>query len=453
MLDNIIAKKLGVFSDIIDSKKSYLSYDPTTNYNIIELYLKKETNLSCPNCNSTDIFIRSSKTSKVKTATADMNKVFVNVHRRIYKCSNGHSFIQDNPISPENRKLSIMLDVRILNALRDKSKTYSTIAKEFNVSPTYVVNLFDSKVDLKRLTLPTVLCIDEVYAKKLVKYSYCCVLYAPQWKKIVDILNTRHKLDLIDYFARISKEEKDKVEYISMDLWDSYKEMAKICLPKAKICADPFHVVKNLQVCFQKIRIQVMNKYKYLKYSGDNYYWLYKKFWKFLVIDISKLPSTPIRVTKSGMMMTKYQIVDCMLTLSDTLKLAYELKEDYRNFVATATIDTAEYELNELIIKFKNAHISVYSSFIKILISWHNEIVNSFNTINGHKITNGPMERVNRDIKTIFSLAFGSSNFNRVRNRVIFSINEDAPILPYRKSNTNKKVGKTRGKYIKRKEK
>ena len=151
--------------------------------------------------------------------------------------------------------------------------------------------------------------------------------------------------------------------------------------------------------------------------------------------------------------MTKYQIVDCMLTLSDTLKLAYELKEDYRNFVATATIDTAEYELNELIIKFKNAHISVYSSFIKILISWHNEIVNSFNTINGHKITNGPMERVNRDIKTIFSLAFGSSNFNRVRNRVIFSINEDAPILPYRKSNTNKKVGKTRGKYIKRKEK
>ena len=78
---------------------------------------------------------------------------------------------------------------------------------------------------------------------------------------------------------------------------------------------------------------------------------------------------------------------------------------------------------------------------------WHDEIVNSFYRINGHKITNGPMERVNRDIKTIFGISFGSSNFIRVRNRVIFCINEDAPILPYSKKTTNKRVGKIRGKY------
>ena len=136
-----------------------------------------------------------------------------------------------------------------------------------------------------------------------------------------------------------------------------------------------------------------------------------------------------------------------MLTLSDKLKLAYELKEEYRNFVATATIETAEHELNKLIIKFKEAHISEYSNFIKIMDDWHDEIVNSFYRINGHKITNGPMERVNRDIKTIFGISFGSSNFIRVRNRVIFCINEDAPILPYSKNTTNKRVGKIRGKY------
>ena len=61
------------------------------------------------------------------------------------------------------------------------------------------------------------------------------------------------------------------------------------------------------------------------------------------------------------------------------------------------------------------------------------------------------MERVNRDIKTIFGISFGSTNFVRVRNRVIFCINEDAPILPYNKSITNKRVGKSRGKYNKKK--
>ena len=447
MLDNIIVKKLGIITNVIDLEKSYMSYDSTTCYNIIEMYLKKEDSLYCDVCGSNEIITRGTKCSLVKTATEDMNNIIVNVHRRQYKCSCGRTFLQDNPLSPSNRKITVMMDVHILNALRDKTKTYSSVAKEFGVSPTYVVNLFDYKVDLKRLTLPKVLCIDEVYAKKLAKYSYCFVLYAPQWKKIVDIINTRHKLNLIDYFSRISIEEKSNVEFISMDLWDSYKDVAKLCFPKAKISADPFHFVKNLTMAFQKIRIQVMKKYESLKRSGDNYYWLYKKFWKFLIMDLSKIEPVPIKVSKSGMYMTKYQIVSCMLTLSDKLKLAYELKEEYRNFVATATIETAEHELNQLIIKLKEAHISEYSNFIKIMNDWHDEIVNSFYRINGHKITNGPMERVNRDIKTIFGISFGSSNFIRVRNRVIFCINEDAPILPYSKKTTNKRVGKIRGKY------
>lgn len=106
------------------------------------------------------------------------------------------------------------------------------------------------------MSLPTVLCIDEVYAKRLVKNSYCCVLYAPQWRKIVDVIDSRRKFDLIDYFSRIPMQEKNKVEFVSMDLWDSYRDVMKKCLPKAKISADPFHVVKNLVQCFQKIRIK-----------------------------------------------------------------------------------------------------------------------------------------------------------------------------------------------------
>ena len=119
----------------------------------------------------------------------------------------------------------------------------------------YLIDLFDRKVDIKRQHLPQVLCIDEVYAKKLAKYSYCCVLYSPQLRKIIDVLDSRRKIDLVDYFAKIPIDEKNKVKFISMDLWDSYREIAKLCLPNAKISADPFHVVKNLTECFTKIRI------------------------------------------------------------------------------------------------------------------------------------------------------------------------------------------------------
>lgn len=182
-----------------------------------------------------------------------------------------------------------------------------------------------------------------------------------------------------------------------------------------------------------------MNKYRHLKYEKSNYYWLFKKFWRFLTIDFSKLSCNPIKVTKSGQYMTKYKIRDYMLSLDSKLKAAYELKEEYRNFVATSNINNAEFELDDLIIKFKEAHILEYSSFIKILINWHDEIINSFNKVNGHKITNGPIKRINRDIKLIFSNSFGSTNFIRMRNCIMFCINENSPVLAIKKKNTSRR--------------
>ena len=129
MLDNIIVKKLGIITNVIDLEKSYMSYDSTTCYNIIELYLKKENNVYCDSCGSNEIITRGTKCSEIKTATEDMHNIIVKVHRRQYKCSCGRSFLQNNPLSPSNRKITVTMDVHILNALRDKTKTYSSVAK------------------------------------------------------------------------------------------------------------------------------------------------------------------------------------------------------------------------------------------------------------------------------------------------------------------------------------
>ena len=47
MLDLIIVKKLLISANLADLKKSYISFDSNTLYNIIELYLNKENNLVC----------------------------------------------------------------------------------------------------------------------------------------------------------------------------------------------------------------------------------------------------------------------------------------------------------------------------------------------------------------------------------------------------------------------
>lgn len=41
----------------------------------------------------------------------------------------------------------------------------------------------------------------------------------------------------------------------------------------------------------------------------------------------------------------------------------------------------------------------------------------------GVRISNSPMKRANRDIKTLFRLSFGSKNFKRMRNRIMYVMN------------------------------
>ncbi len=129
--------------------------------------------------------IKGYRSNQIKSTTLDSKNVIFHVHRRVYKCECGYNFTQDNPISYENKRISVQKEIIILNSWRDKTKTYSFVAKEYNVSVSYVINLFDTKVDLRRLILPPVLCIDEVYAKKLVKNSYCCELFSPPDKTFI----------------------------------------------------------------------------------------------------------------------------------------------------------------------------------------------------------------------------------------------------------------------------
>ncbi len=51
--------------------------------------------------------------------------------------------------------------------------------------------------------------------------------------------------------------------------------------------------------------------------------------------------------------------------------------------------------------KFQIAQINEYIPFWKLLKNRRIEIINSFNYVDGKKVSNGPMERAIQDIKTI----------------------------------------------------
>ena len=434
-MDKESISRLGLdYINGIDSENSDEIYDPTTNNHIIILRLLKDSHLSCPHCGLVNSFIsKGSKSQFLYHSSANENNIKIKLMRRVYLCECGHSFKEPNPFLTLKRKNTLQREFKILESLRDINKSFTDVANEFNISTTSVINTFDAKVDIKRQTLTEVLCVDEVYSKHCGYHKYCFITYSPQLDKILDVLPSRNKEDLCGYFGNIPITERNRVKYFSMDLYDVYRQVAELCFPNALVCADHFHVIKNLGDNFNKARIRIMKKYENKKNQNDSWYWLYKKYWKKLLKAPHKLGYKKYKVTKSGMYLDDHQVVDYMLSIDSELIDAYELLNEYRNFNEVATVENAPEMLDALIVKFHNSPIAEYSKSYKLLKKWRQEIINSFNRVNGYVISNGGMERANRDVKTIIRHAYGYINFPRLRNRIMFVKNADAPILGYRK--------------------
>ena len=232
------------------------------------------------------------------------------------------------------------------------------------------------------------------------------------------------KASLKSYFRSILLSEREKVKHISIDLYDNYRDIAKTYLPNAIICADGFHVMKIINNALNKIRCEVMHRYDGNRKSDE--YYLLKHKSDLLFKDSLKIDDTKADKNRHfKMRYTEGQILEMILDIDSKLKQAYELKELYCIFCeADVDISFRGEFLETVIVEFRLSNIEEMSNIAATLENWKQEIINSFCTYDGRKLSNGPIEGRNKIIKIILRLANGYTNFKRFRNRVLYVLNK-----------------------------
>lgn len=398
---------------------------------VVEIKLKREP-MICPRCEHESLRFHSYIYKKVIHSISTGQPCILRFHQRKYQCKMCSSICTEhNPFTHKYMNISHYTRLSILNYLKDFNHTFTDTAQLFHISIQSAIDIFDQSVDARRRKLPEAICIDEVYTNKMNKYKYACVLLDFNASKVIDVIATRHKNYLIEYFSRIPKVEKEQVKVFIMDMWDSYREAVQLAFPKALIAVDSFHIIRSLNDVIKKIRIKTQNKYRLNKSSpehDDMYYYMLKKFHYFFVKNYEKIFDGKIRIAKYNTYWHKSEILSYLLSIDDDLKGAYLLKERYREFNLTAEYDTCDDELNVLVHEFRQHKLSELRTFGKTLEKWKLEIKNSFIVCNKRRVSNGPIESTNSKIKTIIKTANGIRKFTRFRNRVMFSINKDIPI-------------------------
>lgn len=167
------------------------------------------------------------------------------------------------------------------------------------------------------------------------------------------------------------------------------------------------------------------------KYSHDKTslkYRLLKNKYKLLLKNAEDLDDETYRKDNIlGFTTTQSGIVHQMILLDDEINKAYKLKEPYRAFDSITKEEVNDYdmekELDSIIKQFENSTIEEMMEVAETLKNWKQEILNSFVWIKGRRISNGPVERKNYYIKKILYNGNGMQNFERARNRILYSQN------------------------------
>jgi transposase len=242
-----------------------------------------------------------------------------------------------------------------------------------------------------------VLGIDEISLKKRHK-QYALVLSDLQQRCVIAVLPDRSKEQLTAWFQQLSPSQRQDIQVVSIDMWQPYRQAVEAMLPHAKVVADRFHVMKQLNDRLTQIRRSIQRQadeatQQLLKGSR----WLLLKNRPDLSLD------------------EETRLLE-ILDACPQLRTVYLLKEEFRIICDKAKDrQQAERFLRAWLWKAENTGDRFLLKFVKTLRNWWHQILNYFDD----RITNGFVEGINRAIRTIINRAYGYRNFDNFRLQIL----------------------------------
>ena len=404
----------------------------------------KSSQEECPYCSSSHVVSKGFVKRKINHALFINKETTIELIIKRYECKEcGKSFVSKQSFASKRSRLSYDTVKTILDALRKYTCTFEHAGKIAHVSNTTAKNVFDQYVNPKRKRLPKVLAIDEVYNKGQFSAAYSCVFFDFLGSKIVDVIQDRSKASLSRYLTKISRKERQEVKYVVIDMWEPYVDIANYFFENAIIVIDSFHVIKEMNAALDDLRCKIMSRFE----PGTIEYYLLKKQHELLFKSHHVWKEKEYN-PRLKMMVNEYDVVKMMLSLDNELKTAYEYCSKYRTFNSQATYENAQRLFDEFSMNIEIAKIEEFRPIIRMLQNWEEYILNSFLIVEGRRLSNGPIEGCNSQIKKLMRISNGLEHPIRFRNRLMHCYNNEAVMSPV-KEKIPKIKRKPRGNYKK----
>ena len=444
------------FLDLEDSK--IIIEDITTNDRVktITLSTRPEARF-CPQCG----FRMHSRGIKIRKINhpilQDTYQVRILLKQRRWRCTNEQCAREENEtfnFIGKRRRNTNASDFLIIHEFRDLNISAADIARKFGTSDTHVLRVFDRYVNMKRLPFSDVISIDEVYLNMDQDCKYVLVIQDFRTGEPIDLLKSRRQNVTEPYFAAIPKEERFAVQYLISDMNNEYLRYVEKYFPNATAVIDSFHVIqwinmeldkhlRSLQKAFAERDIKRQEEKsaetgRQVRLPMSDEVYLLKNYRFFLLsnADSIKYHDDPHMDRHFRYLMRTADYEELFFRIDPSLKELRDLKERYIRFntVNAGKPQKAASEIGPLIDLYAHCEQDIFIRFSKLLKRHRDPIINSFILIerldkDDHSIvsrlSNGPIESMNRKAKDLKRLGRGYRNFDHLRNRFLYATRMD----------------------------
>jgi transposase len=370
---------------------------------VVRLYVEMERKVHrCPGCQLRTTRVHDYRLQKILHLKWFERKTQIFYKRRRYACDCGKRFSEKNPIVQRYQRTSIEWNQAV--AIRAiKGKTFKETGEIYGTSSTTVVRRFD-RLALNEIRaveeLPSVIAIDE-YKGDTKEGKYQLIVADGITKQPLDILPNRHKNTIKHYLQKHG----NQVQIVIMDMSPSFKAAVQSALGRPVIVADRFHFCRYIYWALDGVRRRAQ--------QGFHDY------------DRKKCKRMKHVFHKGNERLTEEERwhLDRYLEMSEELRIAYDLKEAYREWFSRAKeiganqIGFVKEQLQGFYKLVQDAGIPEMIRAIKTFQNWQTEILNSF----VYDYSNGFLEGINNSTKVIKRNAFGFRSFERFRAKILLT--------------------------------
>ena len=350
----------------------------------------------CPLCKCIAIDVKEHKERCVRDVECWGKRTFVHFAIRRFECAEcGHRFTEELSAVAWRRHQTIRFEEEVYQRCLQSSK--SAVAKALQLHYSTVDTIFKryAKRQAKRgaHSHVRILGIDEIALKKRHK-QFALILSDLQRRCVIAVLPSREQAAIKVWFDTLSPEQQQAIRVVSMDMWRPYRSFVEQFLPDARIVADRFHVMKQLNE-------QLSNARRQIQRTADAEAKAALKGCRWLLVrnrtDLSEAQQARLHLA---------------LQADAELRTAYALKEEFRLiFEKVHDREKARRFLCAWMLKVRYTANSYLLDFLNTLLNWFEQILNYFD----QRITNGFVEGTNRAIRFLISRAFGFRNFDNFR--------------------------------------